>query len=354
MALEGHPIDGSLARWQEVTAERDDWSVLLLGNGLSRHVWSNFGYPSLFDKAQRGDRPGSLTVADRNLFETLDTRNFERVLAELAAAIRMAQALGEDTKPYVDRYQSIQLALGNAVQSVHVNHSGIPAATLEAIGRVLQEQEYVFTTSYDLITYWAMHAVGFRGLCDCFWCDKNSFDPTNSDIPADRTPVYFLHGALHLVVMGSGLTRKLVHKNLRTLLDQFGRPLDGDTQARPLLITEGSSQHKLQAIEGNDYLAHALDQLGKCDLPLVVFGSELGEQDQHLVEALNRNPNRPIAVSVRRDGKGDNEIRAIKAGIRAGLDAIPLFFFDSATHPLGSPALSGREQAPPRRGVSSA
>ncbi len=274
----------------------------------------------------------------------LNTRNFERVLSELASAIRMADALGEDTKPYVDRYQSIQQALGSAVQSVHVNYTGIPAATLEAIGHVLQKQEYVFTTSYDLIVYWAMHAVGYSGLCDCFWCDKNSFDPANSDVPANRTPVYFLHGALHLVVMGSGLTRKLVHKNhpnLRTLLDQFGRPLDGDEQARPLLITEGSSQHKLQAIEGNDYLAHALDQLGKCDLPLVVFGSDLSEQDQHLVEALNRNPNRPIAVSIQREGKDGKEIRAIKAGVRAGLDANPLVFFDSATHPLGLPALSG-------------
>jgi hypothetical protein len=50
------------------------------------------GYPSLFDKAPRnGD--GSLTGSDRRLFEILDTDNFERVLAELAAAIRMAEAL---------------------------------------------------------------------------------------------------------------------------------------------------------------------------------------------------------------------------------------------------------------------
>lgn len=341
MTLEGHQIDSDLATWEEVTAKYDKWSGLLLGNGLSRHVWSNFAYPLLFDKARQDDSPGGLTAADRSLFAALATKNFERVLAELASAIRMAEALGENAQPYLDRYQSVQVALGAAVQSVHVNYSGIPRPTLEAIGKVLQEQEYVFTTSYDLIVYWSMHAVGYSGLCDCFWSDKNSFDPANSDVPIYRTPVYFLHGALHLVVMGSGLTRKLVHRNLRTLLDQFGRPLEGDRQARPLLITEGSSQHKLQGIEGNDYLAHALDQLGRCDLPLVVFGSDLGEQDQHLVEALNRNPDRPIAVSIRREGKTENDIRATKAGIRAGLNSNPLFFFDSTTHPLGVPALAG-------------
>lgn len=340
MALEGHPIDGSLARWEDVTAARDDWAGLLLGNGLSRHVWGDFGYPTLFDKARQDDGPGSLAGSDLRLFEALETRNFERVLAELASAIRMAEALGQSAEPYLDRYQSIQRALGSAVQSVHVHYTGIPETTLEAIGRVLQAQEYVFTTSYDLIVYWAMRAVDYVDLCDCFWSER-SFDPANSDVPIGRTPVYFLHGALHLVVMGSGVTRKLVHSNLSTLLDQFGRPVDGDSQARPLLITEGSSQHKLQAIEGNDYLAHTLDQLGKCDLPLVVFGSDLSEQDQHLVDALNRSPSRPVAVSIRREGKSEKEIRATKASIRAGLDANPLFFFDSETHPLGLPELCG-------------
>jgi hypothetical protein len=325
--LESQPIDSSLANWEEVTAERDDWAALLLGNGLSRNVWDGFGYPSLFDKA------GDLTAPDRNLFEALSTRNFERVLGELAAAIRMAEALGQDVEPYLARYKSVQMALGRAVQAVHVKYSSIDKGTLETIGRVLQQQEYVFSTNYDLIVYWAMQAVGYEGLCDCFWCDKHSFDPANCDVPERRTPIYFLHGALHLVVMGSGVTRKLVSGNLETLLDQFGKPLDGDDQVRPLLITEGSAQHKLQGIESNDYLSHSLEQLGKCDLPLVVFGSDLGEQDQHLVDVLNRNPLRPIAVSIRKDGSSEEEVRVTKRKIRAGLDA-PLFFFDSSTHPL--------------------
>jgi hypothetical protein len=111
VVIESQPIDGSLARWEEVTAERDDWAALLLGNGLSRNVWDGFGYASLFDKA------GELTAPDRRLFEALGTRNFERVLGELASAIRMAGALAQDAKPYLDRYQSVQMALGRAVQA---------------------------------------------------------------------------------------------------------------------------------------------------------------------------------------------------------------------------------------------
>ncbi len=150
MALESHPIDGSLVSWQEVTSEYDEWAGLLLGNGLSRNVCRDFGYPSLFEKARRDEAPGSLTGADRDLFAILDTQNFERVLAELAAAIRMAEALDEDPRPFLERYQSIQHALGRAVQSVHVGYYDIPKASLKAIGQVLQGQKYVFTTSYDL------------------------------------------------------------------------------------------------------------------------------------------------------------------------------------------------------------
>lgn len=335
MTLVDHPIDGNLCAWHELQAEYDEWSSLLLGNGLSRNVCGDFGYPSLFDEARRGSGPGGLTKIDRELFKALGTKNFERVLADVAAAIRVAEILGEDARPYLDRYQSVQRALGLAVKSVHISQSSIPVATLEGIGRVLQGQEFVFTTSYDLIVYWAMGAVDYADLCDCFWGSKHAFDPANSDPPERRTPVYFLHGALHLVVMGSGVTRKLAHTGLQSLLEQFGHPVDGDSQARPLLITEGSSQHKLQAIEGNDYLAHALDQLGECGLPLVVFGSDLGEQDQHLVEALNRNPNRPVAVSIWRQGKSANDIRAAKAALRSALAADLLCFFDAETHPLG-------------------
>ena len=85
--------------------------------------------------------------------------------------------------------------------------------------------------------------------------------------------------------MGSGVTRKLVNTTLQNLLDQFGRPLDGDEQVRPLLITEGSAQHKLLAIEGNDYLSDALDRLRRFKRSIVVFGSDLSEQDRHLVDA---------------------------------------------------------------------
>jgi hypothetical protein len=332
--VESGSIDGSLVSWEEI-ADAAEWQGLLLGNGLSVNVWPNFVYDSLFDHAQDG---GGLTVEDRALFQ--GTPNFERVLADLNVAIRTCGVVGIDTSLLYARYRSIQLALGHAIREVHLQRSRVPDTTLETIRDVLKRFEWVFTTSYDLLVYWAMGYGGrFKPFVDCFrWGGRCEFDPNRADVFVGQIPVYFLHGALHLVVGGSGTTWKLRNNQIRTLLDQFGQPIEGDPQARALLVTEGSSQDKLRAIEGNDYLAHALERLRECELPMIVFGSSLSEQDRHLVDALNEHPERPIAVSMRPGPKRDLAIR--QADIYGRLEAERLMFFDATTHPLGQPGIA--------------
>jgi uncharacterized protein DUF4917 len=322
------PIDGSLQPWPDV-AEQHDWSALLLGNGLGINVWPGFAYGSLFDHA----RDSGLTAQDRQLFD--GTRNFERALSDLTTAMRVGRILKTDTRPILTRYRSIQVALGHAIREVHPRRSSVPDRSLHAIRAALLEYEWIFTTSYDLIVYWAMGSDGWRPFVDLFkYGGRCEFDPDRADVYADEIPVYFLHGALHLVVGGSGATWKLRKTQLQTLLDQFGQPIDGDAEARPLLVTEGSAVEKLRAIEGNDYLAHALQRLREVDLPTVVFGSSLSAQDDHLVEALNEQPDRPVAVSMRPGLKKDVAMR--QAEIFGRLETESLVFFDATTHPLGA------------------
>jgi Domain of unknown function (DUF4917) len=144
-----HPLDGSLPSWEEVVGE-ERWQVLLVGNGLSINVWPYFRYRTLFDYA----RGGGLTAADLALFD--GTPNFERVLADLNTAIRVAQVAGVDAAPFYERYRRIQLALGHAIREVHLNRTDVPEDTLGAIRDELLHYEWVFTTSYDLIIYWSM------------------------------------------------------------------------------------------------------------------------------------------------------------------------------------------------------
>ena len=136
---------------------------------------------------------------------------------------------------------------------------------------------------------------------------------------------------------GSGVTWKLRRNAIQSVLDQFGEPIDGDPQARPLLVSEGTARDKLRAIEGNAYLVSALQTLRELELPVVVFGSSLGLQDDHLLDALNEHPKRSIAISLLPGNR--RQVAARQADIYARLETDELRFFDATSHPLGDPAL---------------
>jgi hypothetical protein len=68
-----------------------------------------------------------------------------------------------------------------------------------------------------------------------------------------------------------------------------------------------------------------------------VFGSALAEQDQHLVDAINDHPKRPVAVSMR--PAKSRVIKRNKALIASRLDTDRLYFYNAETHPLGAPQL---------------
>lgn len=329
--MAGEP-DGTLVDWRDI-ATSYKWDTVLLGNGMSINIWEPFGYRKLYDRAKLS----GLSARDRKLFSS--TPNFERVLADLLTAIRVNDAVGLQTELLLERYRSIQRALLQAVREVHIKLNRVAPTTRKAISDTMKQFEWVFTTSYDLLVYWAIAAAGFEPFMDHFrYRGRCEFDPARASVPANKIPVYFLHGALHLVVGGSGATWKLKQTDLDSILNQFGKPIKGDAEARPLLVTEGSAEDKLAAIEDNVYLSHALERLRGRALPLVVFGSSLSEHDSHLAEALSENPDRPVAISMLPAPKKD--LLAQQVDISGRLEANPLLFFNATSHPLGNPALA--------------
>jgi len=313
--------------------------VLLVGNGLSINVWGNFDYPSLLAEAKARKL---LSAADAKLFESLAATNFEQVLHPLTDAIRVADALGQDHAAQSAHRDSVQKALVDAVHSVHIAKAEIPADTLDRIKKEMRLYRHVFTTSYDLILYWAlMHDERCRGFLDFFWSgffDESTHRFTDAD---DRTRLYFLHGALHLVVLSDGRAHKR-KANWLTLLDQFGTFYKGDLGTQPLIVTEAQAADKRHRIIENDYLTFCWRELERCPSPVVLFGHRLGDQDAHLVQALNAQPRRPVAVSLRDKGRRQNGKE--KHRIASMLDCeAELHFFDAESHPLGAADIRMKE-----------
>ena len=67
----------------------------------------------------------------------------------------------------------------------------------------------------------------------------------------------------------------------------------------PLFITEGNTEQKRLAIGRSDYLNvvynKVIPDLGKS---LAIYGWAFGDQDEHILKALDRQPPERIAVSV--------------------------------------------------------
>lgn len=320
---------GNLIDWVDLDDAFEDAS-LLLGNGFSTHIWPGFGYDKLFAHAD------DLDERDLALFEALDTSNFESALEVLATSLTVAEVFDLADGDLVESYERIQTALGNAVRAVHVEWKAVHGDSLDAIQQQLLEHSAVFTTSYDLLVYWAMaREDGFDALGDGFWGNPLCHSAGRGTLEwMGKIPVYYLHGALHLVARSDGRVGKH-RRSLRNVLDKFGTPLPDDPRGRPLLVTEGSSRHKLRVIESNEYLTFCREALVCCSSPIVSYGFSFGEQDRHIAEAINQHRDRPVAVSMRGAGRSKSDLKSRQSIVQAVLHVDELYFYDAATHPLG-------------------
>jgi hypothetical protein len=143
--------------------------------------------------------------------------------------------------------------------------------------------------------------------------------------------VLYLHGALHLFVPHTGAHAGKTLKRESTpasLLSGLLTELEA-----PLVVAEGTASEKKSNIANSDYLSFAYETFSKYRGPLVIFGSELGESDSHLVEAIRPAAGRRLAVSVRGTAA---EQRWTMAQFEMFFAGAPISYFHAETHPLGA------------------
>jgi hypothetical protein len=300
------------------------------------------------------DLPHHLSPVDEAIFRALQTHNFESVLLALRTTVVVLTSLGQDTRPIQERYVMIQRALADAVQAVHIPWSSAAEDRRRRIREALLHHKFVYSTNYDLLIYWAvMTGVGQgeqpQDFVDFFWsqCGERvtgswvCFDESNASARQSPTKVLYVHGGLHLYTMPFGESAKRVAEPDQNLLSIFfQQAVSTDIYApTPLLVAEGTAEEKKRAVAQSDYLSFCFRHLRRFRGPLVLFGHSLSEQDRHIVEAINENPLRDLAISVHADS-ADEVVRA-KAHYVGLFPHAPdrLRFFDARTHPLGDPRL---------------
>jgi Domain of unknown function (DUF4917) len=329
--------NASLLSWPDVR-EKVDWTGILVGNGASIVFWDQFGYDSIFERAQSASLAHHLDADDESIFDAFSTTNFEQVLAALKTSRVILGVLGHDAAFIKTRYDSIQSALFDAIHSAHIPW-GTTSAFEQKLQRIRDElgtYTWVYSLNYDLILYWAvMSRNRGRGFLDFFWHSDLSFDPGDVeplDWASDWIRIVWLHGGIHLRRHIDGTVFK-ESATQRSLLDKFKTSYSG--RKIPLLVSEGTAEDKYRAITRTSYLDFALRSFATHEGGLAVFGSSLRTEDQHLVRAINEQPIANLAFSIRPSNKAST-IRQRKAELRAQFPSSNLYFFDASTHPLGA------------------
>jgi hypothetical protein len=325
-------IDARLISWEEI--ESEGWQSLLLGNGFSINIWPGFGYNSLYEVAVSAEIEPCLDANSTALFQRLDSNNFEDVLRVLFHARLVDEQLGSPQQAQIEAlYNSTKNSLAAAVNFSHVPHG---FNSLNAINISFRSFSNIFTTNYDLIPYWAIMQEDVWRFKDLFWGEGNTFDPNNTEVNAERCVIFYLHGAIHLIELPDGKTKKLTANGINSLTDLFD--LD-HPEYFPLFISEGASEKKISRIKRNDYLRFSFEKLQTSDGNLVVIGHSLNKDyDQHLLDALCLGNFTSIAIGVWPE-QSPEEILLFKSRILSEILDKKIYFFDSTTHPLCNSAL---------------
>jgi hypothetical protein len=311
--------DGTLRDWDDISDHYTD--AILVGNGASIAISRKFAYDSLFDAAPLRD-------GDRDLFNALETSNFEQVLDALRIARIVDRTAGYNTSDLRRQYQRVRRSLVHAVAGIHIAWEDVPSSTLKEIRDSLSHFRTVFSTNYDLLIYWAIMAEQDTSFVDFFWGTGRRFDLADATAWGNPTQIFYLHGGIHLVRDTDGAARKRVSAG-RNLLRAFAAANDV-----PLFVSEGVAADKMQAIRRSDYLSSGYESLVNESETLVVFGHSLGPQDRHIRTALRHVTN--LATSIR--PRSSTAIIRDKARYIGKFPGKQIEFFDSTSHPLGDPA----------------
>ncbi|MGE5475155.1 MAG: DUF4917 family protein [Bacteroidales bacterium] len=317
---------------------------LLLGNGFSISLKPDiFTYGALYDNADFSGIPYA-----EELFEALDTRDFEAVIRVLVDMARLLSV-----------YKAASPAL---IHQIEEDANKIKAILVEAIASGHPDRPYdisddqyiacraflahfvggkIYTLNYDVLLYWALMHDDVDDL-DLRPDDGFRSDEDDPDAPyvtwqeAHKPTVYYLHGALHLFDAGYQLQKYTWSRTDLPIIDQIREALDANLY--PLFVSEGHTHAKLAKIMHSAYLHKGLRSLESVTGSLFVFGHSLAENDDHILRLIETGKISKLFVSIYGDptakankaiiqrAKAMTKARQMHSGHRYPLD---VFFYDA-------------------------
>lgn len=278
---------------------------LLLGNGFSMAYDSNiFSYNALHSFIENIDND-----LLSKLFEIVNTKDFELVMQQLDNFSQLVAAFDAESPLQADIRQASNLlktSLIDAIKELHPSHvfdveEERSRSCARFISEFLDNDGQVFTTNYDILLYWILMRNGIVRSGDGFGRDREDdggFVPEDemqfSELRWGRNvesqTISFLHGALHIFDTGTEIVKE-EYDSQNWLLEKIEARLR--VREYPVFVAAGSGREKLTHIRHNRYLTACYDKLCDVEGSLVTFGFNFGEQDSHIIDAINVAAKKP-------------------------------------------------------------
>jgi len=304
---------------EAIEQTKDEDRTLLIGNGFSAKY---FTYSTLLAASALEDGKPI-----RNLFEKLDTVDFEAVVRALEDAVIVEKAYANDAHAaeLEQHAQQVREALVHALNRTHPAHR--QDLDYRSSAEFLAHFNIVFSLNYDLLLYWLNLERGV--LRDGFGLaqDMGRFrGPFSEDADCH---VFNLHGGLHLFDNGTGEMLKALDRGqgvIATITDTIV-----NDQRLPVYVAEGTSAQKMKKINSVAYLRRCYDMLRRNGAAIFVYGHSADENDKHIYHAIFASKAKRIFFGVYRPN--DDKLRQLdgllaKYQRSAGSD-VGYAFFDS-------------------------
>jgi len=275
---------------------------LLFGNGFSMAYNPNiFSYNALSNFIETTGDP-----IIKQLFRTLNTKNFELIMKQLDDFCEIAKIFSDDKKlvPKIKAAsEKLKKSLIDAVQSSHPEHVfKIPEekslSCIDFLEEYLNTDGLIFSTNYDLLLYWVLMRNNAQKAIDGFGRYLETDLENGEYIVSDdleyseliwgkhkeEQTIYYLHGTLPIFDTGINIV-KAVYNTEHYLLQNINERIE--KKEYPIFVTAGNGKEKLTHIMHNKYLSYCFEKLCTIGGSLVTLGFNFGEYDTHIIDAIN-------------------------------------------------------------------
>jgi hypothetical protein len=299
--------------------------TLLIGNGFSAEF---FAYQTLLESS--GLEPNSPL---RNLFDELQTVDFEAAINALEGAALVARAYGDPVRSeeMMAGAQQVREALVHAVNDTHPLHRGELAFRYESAAGFISNFARVFTLNYDLLLYWVN--LERSRLNDGFGLGERTENGRfhGPFKEGARCSIFNLHGGLHLFADQEGEVFKALDTGegvVSTLTHEITQ-----RHRLPIYVAEGSSSQKVRKINTIPYLRHCHQTLSAIETPVFVYGHSAAANDAHVYRSIFTSNAQHVYFGVFEPT--DEKVAVLDGHLanyqRAAMSETPYSFFDSGS-----------------------